>query len=341
MPRADGRSTKGARVKAILWTAYGGPEVLQPGTLPDPVPKDNDIIIEVYATTATAGDTEMRSLRLPHFLRLPLRLYFGVRRPRRGRVLGQELAGRVVQVGSGVRKFSPGDRVFGAPGMRLGAYAEYTCCSLEKGEAAIAHVPDGVSFEDAAASVVGGLESLHFLRLAELGAGRSLLVNGAGGSIGSFAVQLGRHFGAEVMAVDSAGKLDMLRGLGADHVIDYTTENFVRSSRRYDAVLDMVGGAAFGRCLRVLKPGGRYLMANPSLPNMLRGLLLPLHSRKRVLRGSWAQRAEDLQYLAGLLAEGKIRAVIDRRFPLRDAADAHRYAESGEKRGNIVLTVRS
>ncbi|MDT8323796.1 MAG: NAD(P)-dependent alcohol dehydrogenase [Bacteroidota bacterium] len=328
-------------MKAILWTAYGGPEVLKPGTLPDPEPGEREVVIEVVATTVTAGDCELRSLRLPHFLRLPLRAYFGLRRPRRIRVLGQELAGRVTAVGSAVHGFTAGDSVFGAPGMRLGGYAEYACCSLEKGEAALAHIPHGVGFEEAAAAVVGGLESLHFLRNAGLRAGQSLLVNGAGGSIGSFAVQLGKLYGAEVTGVDSGGKLDMLRGLGADHVIDYAAEDFSRGDRRYDAVLDMVGGKAFGRCLRVLAPGGRYLMANPSLPNLLRGLLLPLHSRKRVLRGSWAQSAEDLRYLAGLLAEGRIRTVIDRRFPLHEAADAHRYAESGEKKGNIVLTVRS
>jgi len=327
-------------MKAVLWTRYGAPEALRPAELPLPVPRERDVLIRVHAATVTAGDCEMRSLRLPAFLGLPMRMYVGFRRPRRIRVLGQELAGMVESVGSAVHEFRPGDAVFGSPGMRLGAYAEHVRLSMDSEETVLARKPAAISFEEAAASTVGGLEALHFMRRAALSPGDALLINGAGGSIGTFAIQLAKHHGAEVTAVDAAGKLDMLRQLGADHVVDYTREDFSQSDMRYDAVLDMVGGTSFPRCMRALKADGRYLMANPSLRNMLRGKLMTLFVGKRVIGGAGRQRIEDLEYIARLLEEGTVRTVIDRRYPLERIVEAHRYAETGTKTGNIAITVR-
>ena len=327
-------------MQAVLWTRYGPPESLQPGELPLPETGARDVLIRVHAATVTAGDCEMRSLRLPMSLGFPMRVYVGFRRPRRIRVLGQELAGVVEFVGPGVHEFTAGDAVFGSPGMRLGGYAEYISLSMDSEETVLARKPGNVSFEEAAASTVGGLEALHFLRRAGLSQGDALLVNGAGGSIGTFAIQLAKHYGADVTAVDATGKLDLLRELGADHVIDYDREDFSTDGTRYDAVLDMVGGASFARCMRVLKTDGGYLVANPSVGNMLRGGLMRLFSGKRVIGGAGRQRSEDLEQIARLLEEGTVRTVIDRRYPLEGIVEAHRYAETGRKQGNIAISVR-
>ena len=326
-------------MNAVIWTGYGGPDVLRPGTIPTPVPGANEILIRVEAATVTAGDCEIRSLRLPLAMGLPMRLYAGVLRPRRIRVLGQEVAGTIVTVGSGITDWNIGDDVFGTPGMGLGAYAEFACLSLDDDASVLARKPDGVPFAEAAASVMGGLEALYFLGEAKLTAGQSLLINGAGGSIGSMALQLAKRDGLEVTAVDSAGKFEMLRVLGADHCIDYQREDFSALPARYDAVLDMIGGEAFGRCLRVLREGGRYMMANPSGRSMIWGRLRARKEGKVVIGGAGTQRGEDLRRIAGLLASGEIRVVIDSRYPLDDIAEAHRHAESGAKLGNIVIDV--
>ena len=326
-------------MNAILWTAYGGPEVLCPATVPDPVPGENEVVVRVVAASVTAGDCEIRRLELPLALGFPMRLYAGLRRPRRIRVLGQELAGTIVAVGPGVEEWKEGDAVFGTPGMRLGAYAELACLSLDAGAAVLARKPDVVPFDEAAVSVMGGLEAMHFLREARLSAGQSLLINGAGGSIGTMALQLAKRDGIVVTAIDHTTKFEMLRSLGADHCIDYMREDFSARGERYDAVLDMIGGKAFDRSLRVLVEGGRYLMANPSWKDMLWGRLRAKREGKKVIGGAGTQRAEDLRRIADLLAAGEIRPVIGGRFPLDETAEAHRFAESGEKLGNIVIEV--
>lgn len=340
MPYHTGLQRKDAHMNAVIWTRYGPPESLQLDELPLPAVGAREVLIRVHAATVTAGDCEMRSLRLPAFLGLPMRMYAGFRHPRRIRVLGQELAGVVESTGSAVHELAVGDAVFGSPGMRLGGYAEYVSLSMDSEETVLARKPENISFAEVAASTVGGLEALHFLRRAGLSRGDALLVNGAGGSIGTFAVQLAKHEGLEVTAVDATEKLGALRELGADHVIDYTREDFSEGGTRYDAVLDMVGGASFTRCMRALKADGRYLMANPSVGNMLRGKLMTLFGGKRVIGGAGRQRSEDLEHIAQLLEGKSVRTVIDRRFPLEDIVEAHRYAETGRKTGNILITVR-
>jgi NADPH:quinone reductase-like Zn-dependent oxidoreductase len=323
-------------MKAMIWTKYGSPDSLQIGEVEKPTPKDNEVLIKVYAATVTAGDCEMRSLKFPLFLSLPMRMYVGLTRPTRIKIIGQELAGEIESVGQDVKRFKKGDQVFAATGLGFGAYAEYTCLS-EDGVLVIK--PVNLTYEEAAAVPVGGLEALHFLRKANILSGQKVLINGAGGSIGTFAVQQAKYFGAEVTGVDSTGKLDTLRSIGTDHVIDYTQDDFTQSGETYDVILDVMGKSSFSRCIRSLKPNGRYLLLNAGLSQMVRGRWTSLTSSKKVVMGAASQKREDLVFLKELLEADKIKSVIDRCYPLEQVAEAHRYVDTGQKRGNVVVTV--
>ncbi len=325
-------------MKAIIWTRYGPPDVLQLREVEKPVPKDNEVLIRIRAATVTAGDCELRSLKFASWLALPMRLYVGLRRPKRIRILGQELAGDVEAAGRAVKSFKAGDKVFATTGFTLSAYAEYICLR-EGNRRPLAIMPANMTYEEAAAVPVGGLEALHFLRNANIRRGEKVLINGAGGSIGTFAIQLALHFGAEVTGVDSSGKLDMLRTVGAHHVVDYTQEDFSRRGERYDVVFDVVGKRSFARSMNALKPHGRYLMANPTLPAIAGARWRSLTGSKQVVRGPASQTREDLNFLRELIEAGKIRSVIDRRYPLEQTAEAHRYVETGRKKGNVVIVV--
>ncbi|HET7090365.1 MAG TPA: NAD(P)-dependent alcohol dehydrogenase [Anaerolineae bacterium] len=326
-------------MKAIVWTEYGPPDVLQLKEVEKPTPKDNDVLIKIHATTVTAGDCEIRSLRIPILFRLPMRLYVGLRKPKRMAILGQELAGEVEAVGKDVKLFRQGDQVFATTGLSLGAYAEYICLSEKPEEGVLAIKPANMTYEEAAAVPVGGLEALHFLRKGNVQSGQKLLINGAGGSIGTFAVQLAKYFGAEVTGVDSTGKLGMLRSIGADQVIDYTQEDFTKSGETYDVIFDVVGKSSFSRSMRSLKQNGRYLLANPGLAQMVRGLWTSKRSSKKVIIGTANHRVEDLTFLKELIEAGKMKSVIDRRYSLEQIPEAHSYVEKGYKTGNVVITV--
>lgn len=327
-------------MKAVVYTEYGPPDVLRLAEVEIPVPKDDEVLIRVHATTVTTGDCEMRSLRLPLWLSLPLRLYFGLRRPRRMIIPGQELSGEIEQAGKNVREFEAGDQVFAATGFAFGACAGYVCLPAESQDGVIARKPANISHEQAAAVPTGGLEALHFLRKGNIQSGQKVLINGAGGSIGTAAVQLARYFGAEVTAVDSSGKLDMLRAIGASHVIDYTHEDFTRNGETYDVIFDVIGKSPFSASIRSLKQHGRYLLGNPGPSQMLRGPLASLTSGRRVISGTASRKTEDLVFLKDLVEVGRLKPVIDRRYPLEQTAEAHRYVETGQKKGNVVITVR-
>ena len=326
-------------MKAIVWTKYGPPDGLQLKEVEKPTPKANEVLIRIHATTVTAGDCEMRSLKFPFWLWLPIRLYVGLRRPGRIRILGQELAGEIEAIGKGVRRFAEGDQVFATTGFGLGAYAEYICRPEEPEEGALAIKPANMSYEQAACIPTGGLEALHFLRKANIHSGQKVLINGAGGSIGTIAVQLAKHFGAEVTGVDSTGKLDMLRSIGADQVIDYTQEDFTQSGQTYDVIFDVVGKSSFSGSIRSLKENGYYLIANPQLSKMVRGRWASRNSGKKVILETTNQKTEDLITLKELVEAGTIKPVIDRRYPLEQMAEAHRYVETGQKIGNVVINV--
>ncbi len=325
-------------MKAIVWTQYGPPEVLQLQEVAKPTPKGQEVLIRIYATTVTAGDCELRSLKFPLALRLPIRLWLGFRKPRK-HILGQELAGEIEAVGQAVTRFRKGDQVFGWSGWGLGAYAEYKCLP-EDGVLTIK--PTNLTYEEAATLPVGGLEAVHFLRKGTIQSGEKVLINGAGGSIGTFAVQLAKYFGAEVTAVDSTGKLDMLRSIGADQVIDYTQEDFTQSGQTYDVIFDVVGKSSFSRSVKSLTLQGRYLLGNPGLSQRVRGRWTSMRSRKTVIpyaaRGA-SEYTEDFMFLKELIEAGKIQSVIDRRYPLEQIAEAHRYVETGQKKGNVVITL--
>jgi NADPH:quinone reductase-like Zn-dependent oxidoreductase len=329
-------------LKAIVWTKYGPPDVLQLKEVEKPAPKEDQVLIRIYATTVTAGDCEQRSLNLPFWHALPMRAYVGFKTPTRITILGMELAGEIESVGKDVKRFREGDQVFAATGfVAMGACAEYICLPEEPqaGEGALAIKPANMTYEEAAAVPVGGLEALCFLRQGNIQSGQKVLINGAGGTIGPFAVQLAKQFGAEVTGVDSKGKLDMLRSIGADQVIDFTQEDFTRSGETYDFILDVVGKSSFSGCIRSLKQNGRYLIADPGPSQVIRGRWTSMISSKKVIFGAAHPKSEDLVLLKELIEAGKIKSVIDRRYPLEQTVQAHRYVETGQKAGNVVITV--
>lgn len=323
-------------MKAIIWPEYGPPDVLQLQEVETPTPGDDEVLIRIVATTVFAGDCEMRAFDFPVSFWLPLRLMFGLRRPKRKiQIPGQELAGVIEAVGADVTRFKKGDQVF-APLETFGAYAEYLCLSDKK---TIATKPANMSFEEATTVPVGGLNALHFVRKGAIGEGQKVLINGAAGGIGTFAVQIAKMLGAEVTAVDSTNKLDMLLSIGADAVVDYTREDFTRNGEIYDVIIDVVGKSPFSRSVRSLGSNGRYILGNPRFSGLFRGLWTSMTSSKKVIAALTGYRTEDLLYLKELIEAGKIRTVIDRRFPLEQIADAHRYVETGQKTGHVVITV--
>jgi NADPH:quinone reductase-like Zn-dependent oxidoreductase len=328
-------------MKAIVWKKYGSPDVLQLEDVEKPIPKDNEVLIKIYATTVTAGDCELRSLNFPFYLSFAMRLWRGLIKPRGTSIPGSELSGEIESVGKNVKVFSKGNQVFGSAGLRFGANAEYLCLPEIPGglEGGVITKPSNMTYEEAAAVPFGGRDALHFLRKGNIRDGQKILVNGAGGSIGTFAVQLAKHYGAEVTAVDDSEKLDMLRSIGADHVIDYTREDFTQNGEMYDAILDVVGKSPFSGSIRSLNENGFYLLANPRPVKMLRGLWTSMRSSKTVVYEAAGQTNEDLSFLKELIEAGKIRTVIDRTYPLERIVDAHRYVETGQKTGNVVIAI--
>lgn len=336
-----GKSERNGTMKAIVWTRYGPPDGLQLMEVEQPTPKDDQILIKIHATTVTAGDCEMRRLELPLMLSFPVRLYAGFLKPRRIPILGQELAGEVVEVGKNVTSYRVGDQVFGTTGFGFGAYAEYIALPEKPDDAqgTLAPKPSNLTYGEAAAVPTAGFEALHFLRKADIRTGKKVLIVGAGGSIGTFAIQLARHLGAEVAGVDSTEKLDMIRSLGADHVIDYTRGDYTKSSEAYDLIIDVVGKRGVARRLKLLKEGGYYFLAYAGLSHILLGLWTSMTSGKKLKIESASQNRDDLIFLKELLETGRLKPVIDRSFPLEQTAEAHRYVEVGGKQGNVVLSV--
>jgi NADPH:quinone reductase-like Zn-dependent oxidoreductase len=303
-----------------------------------PTPKDNEILVKVRASTVVAGDCEMRSFKLPLLFWIPARLYLGVLTPG-NKILGQEFAGEVEHVGKDVTQFKTGDQVFGLADLGAGAYAEYLCRPSISNEGLLDFKPTNLTYEEAAAVPVGAFEALHFLKAAHIKPGEKVLVNGAGGSIGTFAVQLAKYYGAEVTAVDRGDKLDMLRSIGADHVTDYTREKFTRNGKTYDVIFDVVSKSVISGGLRSLSPNGRYVLVNFSVFALLHGRWLSRTSSKTIITGISSRTLEDLKFIKGLLETKALKPVIDRRYPLEKVAEAHHYVEGGHKKGSVVITV--
>jgi NADPH:quinone reductase-like Zn-dependent oxidoreductase len=326
-------------MKAVVITGYGPPEVLELQEVEKPSPKEDQVLIRIHTTTVTAGDCEMRHLKLPLGYQLILRLGFGIRKPR-NKIPGTEVAGEIEAVGEKVTEFKVGDPVFGSTGMTFGANAEYVCLPEKPGnmEGGVTRKPANMNFEEAATVPFGGRDALHFLRLGNIQSGQKVLINGAGGSIGIFAVQLAKYYGAEVTAIDSAPKLEMLLSMGADHVIDYTKEDFTENGEVYDVIFDVIGKISFPRSKNSITEDGTYLLANP-VSQMTQALWARMRSKNKVIMQTANGTIADLVYLRGLIEEGKIRTFIDRTYPLEEIVEAHRYVERGGKLGNVVITV--
>ena len=319
-------------MKAVVQDRYGPPDVLRIEEVERPVPSDDEVLVRVRASTVSQTDTHVRGAN-PFIWRL----LFGFRRPR-WRSLGVDLAGEVEAVGAAVREFQAGDEVFGHPSSLLGAHAEYVCAR----ERALALKPAGMSFEDAAAVCDGASQALATLRQADAREGRRIVVYGASGSLGTAAVQLARHLGAHVTGVCSTRNVDLVRSLGADEVVDYLKEDFTKRGETYDAIIDAVGKYSFRRGRKALRPGGVYV-ATDGGRFLLETILLLVATRfvgsKRVRGAAGRRDKADILMLKELIEAGEFRPVVDRIYPMDEAAEAHRYVESWRKRGNVVLTI--
>ncbi|KXH70182.1 MAG: hypothetical protein AM326_01165 [Candidatus Thorarchaeota archaeon SMTZ-45] len=330
-------------MKAIVWTKYGSPDVLQLRDVDKPQPKDNELLIKIHATTVTIGDCEMRRFKYPMIMGLLVRMYIGIRKPTRITVLGMELAGEVEAVGSGVTKFKPGDEIFGSTGFGFGAYAEYVCIPEDadsSDDGSITHKPTNLTFEESAIIPVGADTALFFIRTqGNVQPGQKVLIYGASSSVGSYAVQLAKHFGAEVTAVCSASNHEWVKELGADKMIDYRTEDFTKSGETYDAIFDAVGKLSLFGSMKALKEGCVFLDAVHMMRRSVQAKFATMRSNKRILGGTATGVTEDLVFFKELIEGGKLKPVIDRRYPLEEIVEAHRYVETGRKKGNLIITV--
>ncbi|NIL93942.1 MAG: zinc-binding dehydrogenase [Woeseiaceae bacterium] len=323
-------------MKAITYERYGPPEVLRISDVQRPEPGDHEVLVRVRAAEATKADCEMRSFRFAvNWFWLPMRLAMGLTRPRR-KILGIYFAGEVAGLGADVSRFSVGDEVFGAAGLRMGAYGEYVAVSETN---TIVPKPADMSFAEAAAVPLGGLNALHFMRLADIKPGESVLINGAGGSIGLHAVQIAKAMGAEVTAVDKSLKESLVRRMGADNFVDYTKQSFADAGQRYDVVFDMVPTSSFGACMRVLKEHGRYLTGNPRLSVMLRCLWASKVSNKKASFAFARETREELLALKEMIESGSVRSIVDEVMPMEQAAEAHHRVEDETRLGAIVISI--
>jgi NADPH:quinone reductase-like Zn-dependent oxidoreductase len=317
-------------MRAVVHDRYGAPEVLRLEDVERPVPKDGEVLVKIFATTVSRTDTGLRSADL-----FASRFVTGLLRPKR-RILGSDLAGEVEALGANVTEFEVGDCVFGINPWKFGTHAEFICM---RAEAALAHMPAGMTFEEAAAVCDGAILALNALRPADLRTGQRILIYGASGSIGTAGVQLARYFGADVTAVCNAKDFELVRSLGADEVLDYTQEDFTKNGQRYDVIFDSVGHVSFSRCRNSLKRGGFYV-ATDHLQNLVLALLTARIGDKRVVFPIPPRfTKKDVVFLKELIESGKYRAVIDRRYPLEQVVEATRYVETKQKTGNVVLIV--
>lgn len=329
-------------MKAIVFTEYGPPNVLHLAEVEKPVPKDNEILVKVYARPVSYGDITARNFssitprkfNMPLLLWFPTRLAFGLRKPRMN-ILGSEFAGEIEAVGQTVKRFKAGDQVYGYLGMNFGANAEYLCMP-ENGTVALK--PANMIYEEAATVPYGAMMALNLLKKGAIQPGHKVLVNGASGGIGSYAVQFAKHYGAEVTGVCSTPRVDLVKSLGADHVIDYTQEDFTKNGQTYDLIFDILGKSSWSRCKNSLTKNGRYLLASFKMPHLFHMLRTSIASNKKVICTISGEGAEYLETIKEMVEAGEIKTVVDKCYPLEQAANAHQYVEAGHKKGHVVIT---
>jgi len=327
-------------MKAVLHTRYGPPDELQLTEIEKPVPQEDEVLIRIHATTVTSSDCNVRNFTFaPQWSRLPMRLFvFGASKPKTN-ILGIDLAGEIEAVGANVKQFVEGDQVFGRPDPAMGAHAEYICIP---DDGVLAKKPVNATWVQAACLPLAGNTALYFIRdLVDIKAGQKILINGASGAIGTYAVQLAKYYGAEVTGVCGTRNLELVKSLGADQVIDYTAGDFTQSDQRYDVVFDVVGKTSFSRCKNLLKEAGLYVTALPSLAIILQTIWTSMIGSKKVKFGDALGKTENLLFLKELTEQGKLKSVIDRSYPLEETAEAFKYVESGHKKGNVVINVIS
>jgi NADPH:quinone reductase-like Zn-dependent oxidoreductase len=330
-------------MKAIILTKYGPPDVLQLKEVAKPTPKDNEILVRVYATPVNFGDTFARNFKeisprqfnMPFLFWLFAKMSMGANQPKIS-ILGSEFSGEIEAIGKDVKRFKPGDQVFGYLGMSMGAYAEYLCMPED---GMVAPKPANLTYEEAAAVPYGALTALNLLRKANIRPGQKVLVNGASGGIGSAAVQLAKTYGAEVTGVCGTPRLGYVKALGADKVIDYTQEDFTQNGETYDLIFDILGKSSFSRCKSSLKPKGIHLLASFKMKQLFQMLWTSMAGGQKVICALSTEKTEDLIFIKELVEAGKLRAIVDRCYPFEQAAEAHRYVEQGHKQGNVVITV--
>jgi len=328
-------------MKAIIYTEYGPPDVLKIKEVEKPTPKENEILIRVYATPVNFGDIMARNFKeisprnfsMPFIFWIIAKISFGLRKPK-VTILGSEFAGEIKSVGKDVKRFKKDDQVFGYCGMSMGAYAEYLCMP-ENGTVAIK--PSNMTYAEAATVPYGAIMASSLLRKVNIQSGQKVLINGASGGIGSAAVQLAKYYGAEVTGVCSTPRLEYVKSLGADKVIDYTKEDFTQNGETYDLIFDILGKSSFSRSKKSLSQNGIYLLASFKEKQLLQMLWTSLVGSKKVICALATERAEDLQFIKDLVEAEKYRSIVDRCYPLEQAAEAHRYVEQGLKKGNVVI----
>lgn len=322
-------------MKAIVYSSYGSPEVLQFKEVEKPIPKENEILVKVKATTVTVADIRARSLSVPLPVLLPARIALGFRRPKKD-ILGMELAGEIESVGKDVKRFKQGDQIFAASLVGFGAYAEYKCLP-ENGPVCIK--PNNLPLEEAAAIPIGARTALFHLNQANIQSGQKVLVYGASGSVGSYAVQIAKYFGAIVTGVCSTTNLNLVKSLGADRVIDYTTEDFSSEGGSYDVIFEAVGKSSFSSCMKSLKKDGTYINVAAPIPDV-KLLWTKLTSRRKLILGQNSpESSEALNFLKDLVEAGKLKVAIDRFYEFAEIVEAHRYVEKGHKKGNVLIIV--
>jgi len=322
-------------MKAVFCTKYGPPEVLKIREIEKPVPKDNEVLIMVRATTVAVADSRIRSFTVPAVAWLPARLILGITKPRKP-ILGVELAGEIESVGKGVKNFKPGDKVFAATLMDFGGHAEYTCIP-ENGPMVLK--PENISFEEAAALPIGARTALHFLQKGNIGSGQNVLVYGASGSVGTYAVQLAKHYGAKVTGVCSNGNFELVKSLGAEKVVDYTKPDFMKELEQYDMIFLAIDKFPFSICNQFLKEGGVYVNVTNPVKSFAMIWASMKSKKKFIMGGGVPETPEFLGIIRDFAASGALKVVIDRRYPFDQIVEAHRYVDDGHKKGNVVITV--